>query len=138
MSIKSTAKKVWKKVTGAVIALLVAIGLYNTPVESQTPTYTVSLTLPNQNTDGSALALSGLASYTVAYKLNGAATYTVKTVNGPFVGATQTTTIPKAFGTTCANAYVTATNGSVSAATSPDVCSVATAPPNPPSNVSVQ
>jgi hypothetical protein len=107
-----------------------------TPANAQTPTYAVSLTLPSQNTDGSALPLSQITSYTVAYKVGAAVTYTTKVVTGPFTNAAQSTTIPKAFGTTCANAFVIA-NGQTSAATAPDVCATNTAPPSPPSGLTV-
>lgn len=137
---KSFLSRFTPSVLFAAAFLLLTFGIFSgcsSPATAQTPTYTVTLTLPNQNTDGSALALSGLASYSVAYKLNGG-TAVVKTVNGPFTSADQSTTIPKAFGTTCANAFVTSTGGMVSAATAPDVCAVFTAPPKPPSNVTVQ
>lgn len=107
-----------------------------TKATAQTPTYSVSLTLPSQNTDGSSLPVSQITSYTIAYKVGAATTYTTKVVNGPFTVLTQTTTIPKPFGTTCANAYVTA-NGMTSAATSPDVCVTNLAPPSPPSSLTV-
>lgn len=135
-----TMKNIWNKIKrwtiGAVAALLAAIGLYTQDGTTQTPTYAVSLTLPTQNTDGTSLPVAQITSYTVAYKLNGATTYTTKVVNGPFTGTAQSTTIPKAFGQTCAHAFVIA-NGQTSAATSPDVCVTAVAPPNPPSNVAV-
>lgn len=124
-----------KWVAAATLALLVSLGLYTPDGTTQTPTYTVSLSLPTANTDGSSLPVSQVTSYTVAYKV-GAGAYTTKVVNGPFTGVTQSTTIPKAFGTTCVNASVTA-NGQVSAASAPDVCVTTVAPPNPPSNVAV-
>lgn len=133
-------KNFWNKIkrwtAAAALAVLGFLGFYTQDGTTQTPTYTVSLTLPTQNTDGSSLPVSQITSYTVAYKVGVAATYTTKVVNGPFTNVNQSTTIPKAFGTTCANAFVTA-NGQVSAATSPDVCVTAVAPPNPPSNVAV-
>ncbi|MGC3959581.1 MAG: hypothetical protein QM813_17025 [Verrucomicrobiota bacterium] len=135
MSIKTAFKKARAWVTGAVLALLASIGLYH-PVESQTPAYTVTLTLPTQRADNSALPLSQIASYTVAYKV-GAGAYTLKVVNGPFTTLAQTTTTPRVFGTTCHNVYVTDTGGLVGAATSPDICVTTNAPPNPPSNVTV-
>ena len=125
-----------KWAAGAALALLAIFGLYTPDGTTQTPTYAVTLTLPNANSDGSALPVSQITSYTVAYKVGAAATYTTKVVNGPFTGANQSTTIPKAFGTTCANAFVIA-NGQTGAATSPDVCVTNTAPPNPPSNLTV-
>lgn len=120
--------------TAALLALMQVSGC--APASAQTPTYAVTLTLPSQNTDGSSLPLSQITSYTVAYKVGAAATYTTKVVAGPFTNASQNTTIPKAFGTTCANAFVIA-NGQTSAATAPDVCATNTAPPNPPSGLAL-
>lgn len=136
MSIKTSWNRFKKWVAAGVLAVLASIGLYTPDGTTQTPTYSVSLTLPTANTDGSALPVSQITSYTVAYKVGAATTYTTKVVNGPFTGTAQSTTIPKAFGTTCANAFVTA-NGQVSAATAPDVCVTTVAPPNPPTNVQV-
>jgi hypothetical protein len=104
--------------------------------ESQSPTYAVSLTLPNQYTDGSALPLSDLTSYTIAYKVGAATTYTTKAVNGPFTAAIQSTTIPKALGQTCVNAFVNV--GTSASSATPDICVTYTGPPRAPTNLQVQ
>lgn len=133
-------KDIWNRfkkwAAAAAIAVLGFLGLYTQDGTTQTPTYAVTLTLPSLNTDGSALPVSQITSYTIAYKVGAAATYTTKVVPGPFTSVTQATTTPKVFGTTCFNAFVTA-NGMNSAATAPDLCLTFTAPPNPPTNLQV-
>jgi hypothetical protein len=134
MTIKTRLTAVRKWIAGVVLSIAAALGIY---VNAQAPVYQVSLTLPSQYTDNSALPLSALTSYTVAYKAAGASTYTTKVVNGPFTQANQSTTIPKELGQTCINAFVNV--GAVaSAATSPDVCPTFTGPPKAPTNLTVQ
>lgn len=127
-------KRTWKKITAAVASLLAAIGIY-VGATAADPTYAVTLTLPNQYTDGSALPLSALTSYTIAYKV-GSGPVTTKVVTGPFTIANQSTTIPKSLGTTCANAFVNV--GSVASSATADVCVINTGPPMPPTNLTLQ
>lgn len=135
MSVKSIGKKIRAALVAVALAVAGFFGYH--PAESADPTWAVSLTLPSQYTGNSALPLSALTSYTVAYKAPGASTYTTKVVNGPFTQANQSTTIPKELGQTCLNVFVNV--GAVaSAATAPDVCVSYTGPPKPPSNLTVQ
>lgn len=131
-------KRTWKKITAAVLAALAAVAaFFGFDAVSADPTYAVSLTLPTQYVDGSALPLGAITSYSVAYKVGAASTYTVKVVTGPFSSLEQSTTIPKVLGTTCANAFVNV-GGVASAATSPDVCVANTGPPRPPTGLALQ
>jgi hypothetical protein len=137
MSIKDKFKSAAFKVRTWVIAALLAVAAwFGHEATTAEPAYAVTLTLPSQYVDGSALPLPALTSYSVAYRV-GAGAYTVKVVNGPFTTANQSTTIPKALGQTCANAFVTA-GGMASAATSPDVCVANTGPPRAPTGLALE
>lgn len=125
-------RRIWKKITAVVAGILASLGLY---VAAQTPTYSVSLALPNQYTDGSALPLSSLTSYTIAYKV-GSGSVQTKVISGPFSSASQSTTIPKSLGTTCVNAFVNV--GAIASAATADSCVTNTGPPMPPTNLQVQ
>lgn len=127
-------KRTWKKITAAFAALLAALGIYIGAV-AQPATYAVTLTLPSQYVDTSALPLTAITSYTVAYKVGTGAVQT-KVVNGPFTSRDQATTIPKALGTTCANAFVNV--GAIASSATADVCVSNNGGPMPPTNLQVQ
>jgi len=55
-------------------------------------TTTVTINLPDTRTDGSALALTDIASFTLTKAVGSAAAATLETVQGPFTSATQTFT----------------------------------------------
>lgn len=136
MKIKTIWTRVRNAIAAAVLAVLGFLGFYSQDGTTQTPTWNVSLTLPSTYQDGSALAPSAITSYTIAYKVGSAATYTTKVVNGPFSSGNQSTTIPKSLGQTCVNAFVNV--GAVTGpATSPDVCVANTGPPGAPTNLQV-
>ncbi len=113
--------------------------------ESQLADWNVQATMPTEYTDGTALPLSHLASWTISYSVNGGAVQT-KVVTS--LAAVTSTTIPKSLGTTCFQNFVTAKgaapvptsawNTSSSAAPSPAVCVTITGPPKPPTNLTVQ
>lgn len=95
----------------------------------------VSIGLPSTRTDGTTLALTDIASYTVS-KAAGAAATVLQTVPGPFTSATQsfTDTAPDFGQTDNYSVTVTDVEGNVSAAGTASVSVPASqlAPPSAP------
>lgn len=78
----------------------------------------VTIVLPSNRTDGSALALTDIASYTVAKAVGSAASTVLQTVNGPFSDVSQSfsDTAPDPGQTDNYAVTVTDVEGNVSAA----------------------
>lgn len=131
MKIKQTLRRTWGGIVAAVLAVLGSIGLYQS-AQTQTPTYTISWTLPTQYTDGSAINATDIASTTVEWRL-GAAAWQSKFLQAPVTS----TTVPKLQGTTCVRASVTMKDNQQSD-TTPEVCVTLAGRPKPPSNLQAQ
>lgn len=132
---KSAARRAWKAVTAAALALLGALGIYH--AQAQVVTDTVSWTLPTQRTDGSALPASEIAKTTIAWGTSVAGPFpNTQDVASPGTSHVFTRSSPGT-GTRCYVAYVTDTDGKVGGQAGP-VCKSVKAAPGSVSGLTVQ